>query len=288
MPILELERISFKYGEKRVLQDVTFSVEKGEFFGILGPNGSGKSTLLNLIDGIRLPCEGEIRLKGIAPGKMQRKSLARLVAVVPQEASWIFPLTVEEVVLMGRTPHMGRLAFESERDFAVARSAMEATDLLPFAARLMENLSGGERQRVLIARALAQGPEVILLDEPTASLDIAHQIHTFNLIRSLSHSAGLTVIAVTHDMNLAALYCDRIALLKEGRLHSLGCPGEVITESHIKEVYGVDVVVDHHPLTGLPRVTLLGSHSPSQESRWESGAAPQLLAERNPREATGS
>jgi iron complex transport system ATP-binding protein len=251
-------------------------VEKGEFFGILGPNGSGKSTLLNLIDGIRLPCEGEIRLNGIAPGKMQRRDVARLVAVVPQEASWIFPLTVEEVVLMGRTPHMGRLAFESERDLAVARSAMEATDVLCLASRLMETLSGGERQRVLIARALAQEPEVILLDEPTTSLDIAHQIRAFDLIRSLSLSAGLTVVAVTHDMNLAALYCDRIALLEEGRLHSLGCPAKVITESHIKEVYRVNVVVDHHPLTGLPRVSLLGSHSPGQGSRWESGAAPQL------------
>ena len=276
MPILELERIGFQYGEKRVLQNITLTVARGEFFGILGPNGSGKSTLLNLIDGIRLPCEGEIRLKGIAPGRMRRKDMARLVAVVPQEASWVFPLTVEEIVLMGRTPHLGRLAFESERDLAVARSAMEATDLLPLASRLMETLSGGERQRVLIARALAQEPEVILLDEPTASLDIAHQIRTFDLIRSLSRSAGLAVVSVTHDMNLAALYCDRIALLEEGRLRSLGCPGEVITESNIREVYGVDVVVDHHPLTGLPRVSLLGSHSPGQESRWESGAAPQL------------
>ena len=276
MPILELERISFKYGEKRVLQDVTLTVAKGEFFGILGPNGSGKSTLLNLIDGIRLPCEGEIRLKGIAPGKMQRRDVARLVAVVPQEASWVFPLTVEEVVLMGRTPHIGRLAFESERDLAVARSAMEATDILPFAARLMEALSVGERQRVLIARALAQEPEIILLDEPTSSLDIAHQIRTFDLIRSLSRSAGLTVVSVTHDMNLASLYCHRIALLEEGRLHSLGRPGEVLNESNISEVYRVNVVVDHHPLTGLPRVSLLGSHSPGQGSRWESGAAPQL------------
>jgi len=276
MPILELERIGFQYGDKRVLQDVTLTVEKGEFFGILGPNGSGKSTLLDLIDGILLPCEGEIRLKGIPPGKMPRKDVARLVAVVPQEASWVFPMTVEEVVLMGRTPHLGRLAFESKRDLAVARSAMDVTDLLPFASRLMENLSGGERQRVLIARALAQEPEVILLDEPTASLDIAHQIRTFDLIRSLSRSTGLTVVSVTHDVNLTALYCDRIALLEEGRLQALGCPGEVITESHIKEVYGVNVVVDHHPLTGLPRVSLLGGHSPGQESRWESGAAPQL------------
>ena len=275
-PIFELEKIGFKYGEKRVLQEVTLTVAKGEFFGILGPNGSGKSTLLNLIDGIGMPCEGRIRLKGIPPATMKRMALARLVAVVPQEASWIFPLTVEEVVLMGRTPHMGPLAFESKKDLAMARSAMEATDLLPFASRLMESLSGGERQRVLIARALAQEPEVILLDEPTSSLDIAHQIRTFDLIRSFSRSAGLTVVAVTHDMNLAALYCDRIALLKEGCLHSLGRPGEVITESSIREVFGVNVVVDRHPLTGLPRVTLLGSHSPNQESRCESGAAPQL------------
>lgn len=275
-PILELQQIGFKYGDKRVLQDVTLSVEKGEFFGILGPNGAGKSTLLNLIDGIRWPCEGDIRLKGRSPGAMKRMEVARLVAVVPQGASWVFPLTVEEVVLMGRTPHIGRLAFESKKDLAVARSAMEATDILPLASRHMDTLSGGERQKVLIARALAQEPEVILLDEPTSSLDIAHQIRTFDLIRSLSRGAGLTVVSVTHDMNLAALYCDRIALLWEGRIHCLGRPREVITESHIRKVYGVNVMVDHQPLTGLPRVSLLGSHSPSRGSRCESGAAPQL------------
>ncbi len=276
MPILELEQIGFKYGDKRVLQNVTLAVEQGEFFGLLGPNGSGKSTLLNLIDGIRLPSEGEIRLKGIDPGTMKRKDLARMVAVVPQEASWVFPLTVEEVVLMGRSPHMDRFAFESERDFAVARSAMRATDLLPFSARLMETLSGGERQRVWIARALAQEPEIILLDEPTSSLDLAHLIGTFDLFRALSANGGLTVVAVTHDINLASLYCDRIALLEEGRLHALGRPGEVITEENIREVFGVNVVVDRHPLTALPRVSLLGGRSPGQGSRCKSGAAPQL------------
>jgi iron complex transport system ATP-binding protein len=207
---------------------------------------------------------------------MRRKDVARLVAVVPQESSWIFPMTAEEVVLMGRAPHMGRLAFESQRDLAVARSAMEATNVLFLARRLMETLSGGERQRVLIARALTQEPEVILLDEPTSSLDVAHQIRTFDLIRSLSREAGLTVVSVTHDMNLASLYCDRIALLRTGRLHSLGRPGEVLTESNLGEVYGVNVLIDRHPLTGLPRVSLLGSHSLPHGSRWESGAAPQL------------
>lgn len=276
MPVLQVEQVDFAYSDKRVLEGVTLTVEKGEFFGVLGPNGSGKSTLLNLISGIRLPLEGTIRLKGVAPGRMKRRELARLVAVVPQGTSWMFPLTVQEVVLMGRTPHIGRLAFESERDLAVVRSAMEATDILPLASRLMDTLSGGERQKVLIARALAQEPEVILLDEPTSSLDIAHQIRTFDLIRSLSRSAGLTVLSVTHDMNLAALYCDRIALLREGRIHCLGRPSEVITEAHIMDVYGVNVAVDCQPLTGLPRVSLLGSHSPGQESRYQAGAAPQL------------
>jgi iron complex transport system ATP-binding protein len=171
---------------------------------------------------------------------------------------------------------MDRFAFESERDFAVARSAMEATDLLPFSARLMETLSGGERQRVWIARALAQEPEIILLDEPTSSLDLAHQVGTFDLIRALSENAGLTVVSVTHDINLASLYCNRIALLEQGRLHALGRPEEVLTGSNIREVYGVNVVVDRHPLTGLPRISLLGSRPPGQGSRCESGAAPQL------------
>jgi iron complex transport system ATP-binding protein len=276
MSLLELEGVGFRYGGRWVLKEVSLAAEKGEFLGILGPNGSGKTTLLNLIDGLLLPCEGEIRLRGAAPGAMKRRDLARLVAVVPQQASWEFPLTAEEIVLMGRSPHLGRLRFESERDLAVARSAMEATEVLPFASRLMQTLSGGERQRVLIARALAQEPEVILLDEPTASLDIAHRVRTFELVRSLSRSAGMTVVSVTHDVNLAALCCDRIALLEEGRLRALGPPGEVVTESHIREVYKVDVVVDRHPLTGLPRVSLLGGHSPNHESRWESGAAPQL------------
>lgn len=276
MPIIELENAGFRYGDISVLHGVALTVEKGEFFGLLGPNGSGKSTLLNLIDGIQLPCDGEVRLKGVAPGRMKRKELARLVAVVPQDASCIFPLTVEEVVLMGRSPHMGRFAFESRRDFDVVHSAMAAADLLPFAGRLMETLSGGERQRVWISRALAQEPEIILLDEPTSSLDLAHQCSTFDLFRALSSNTGLTVVAVTHDINLASLYCDRIALLEQGRLHALGRPEEVLTESNIREVYGVNVVVDRHPLTELPRVSLIGGHSPGQGNRCNSGAAPQL------------
>jgi iron complex transport system ATP-binding protein len=258
------------------LRDINLKVKKGEFWGILGPNGSGKTTLVNLIDGLIPPREGLIKIGGSAVGDMKRRELARLMAVVPQDASLVFPLTVEEVVLMGRTPHLGKFEFESKKDLDIARFAMEATDVLPLSSRLMQSLSGGERQRVLIARALAQQPEVLLLDEPTSSLDIAHQISVFDMIRSFGGSAGLTVLAATHDMNLASLYCDRIALLHHGNFYSQGTPAEALTEESIRKVYGVNVVVDHHPLTGLPRISLLGRHSSERGSRWKAGAAPHL------------
>jgi len=276
MEILGIEGVSFQYGEKRVLRDINLKVRKGEFWGILGPNGSGKTTLMNLIDGMIPPREGVIKIGGKPVGAIKRKELARLIAVVPQDASLVFPLTVEEVVLMGRTPHLGRFEFEAKNDLDIARVAMEATDILPLAARLMQSLSGGERQRVLIARALAQQPQVLLLDEPTSSLDIAHQISAFDMLRSLVENAGLTVLAATHDMNLASLYCDRIALLHKGNFYSQGTPEEALTEKSIKEVYGVNVVVDRHPITGLPRISLIGGHSSRRGSRWEAGAAPHL------------
>ena len=276
MEILGIEGVSFQYGENWILRDINLKVRKGEFWGILGPNGAGKTTLMNLIDGIIPPREGVIKIGGKSVFEMKRKELAKLIAVVPQDASLVFPLTVEEVVLMGRTPHLGKFEFESGNDLEVARLAMEATDILPLAARLIQSLSGGERQRVLLARALAQQPEVLLLDEPTSSLDIAHQLSAFEMIRSLSGSAGLTVLAATHDMNLASLYCDRIALLHKGNFYSQGTPEEALTEKGIKDVYGVNVAVDRHPLTGLPRISLLGGHSSERGSRWKAGAAPHL------------
>ncbi len=276
MEILKIEGVSFRYDAEWILKDISLTIGRGELWGILGPNGSGKTTLLNLIDGIISPQKGAIKVEGIAVGKIQRRNLAKLIAVVPQETAWIFPLTVEEVVLMGRTPHLGRCEFESKQDFDVARSAMEATDVLGFSSRLIQSLSGGERQRVLIARALAQQPKMLLLDEPTSSLDIAHQIRIFELLRRLSEESGLTVLAATHDMNLASLYCNRIALLHKGDFYSNGTPEEALTQKSIRDVYGVDTVVDRHPLTGLPRISLLGGHSPKRGSRWKSGAAPHL------------
>jgi iron complex transport system ATP-binding protein len=187
-----------------------------------------------------------------------------------------FPFTVQEIVLTGRAPHLGKLRFEGEKDFRIAEQAMKATDTLLLMNRNMNALSGGERQRVLIARALAQEPQIMLLDEPTALLDIRHQMDFFDLIKKLNKDQALTVIAVTHDINLASNYCDRIILLKSGHVYRMGPPHDVIMESHIRDVYEANVTVDQNPVTGKPRVTVLSSYLSDGGSRLESGAAPQL------------
>jgi len=276
MSIIKLERIGFRYNGDWVLKNISCEVKKGEFIGILGPNGSGKTTLLNVIDGILVPQEGEIWINGISCNKLKRRDLAKIIAVVPQESLMIFPFTVKEIVLMGRAPHLGTWRFEGDTDFRIAHQAMEMTDILSLMNRSMNALSAGERQRVLIARALAQQPQIMLLDEPTSFLDIRHQIEFFDLIKALNKNTALTVIGVTHDINLASLYCDRIMLLREGHIHCLGSPEEVIAESYIKEVYETNVTVDRNPLTGQPRVTLLSSYPSEGGNRFNSGAAPQL------------
>jgi len=259
MTILRLDTLGFKSAEDWTLKDISFDVRTGEFMGVLGPNGSGKTTLLRLIDGILRPREGGLWIDGKAAADMKRAALARLVAVVPQDSQMVFPFTVQEIVLMGRTPHLSQWRFEGEKDFQIAREAMEMPAPWSLAARKMNSLSGGERQRVLIARALAQQPRILLLDEPTAFLDIRHQIDFFDLIRRLNREQALTVLAVTHDINLASLYCDRIILLNEGRVHCMGEPAQVITASNVQDVYRTPVSVDRNPATGLPMVTPLSS-----------------------------
>ncbi len=276
MTIIKLSDIGFKYSEDWVLRHVSFEMKKGEFLGIIGPNGSGKTTLLKTIDGIFIPQEGEIRIDGVPGRQLSRMDLARRIAVVPQDTQLIFPFTVEEVVLMGRAPHLGKLRFEGEKDFRIVEQAMKATDTYSLRRRGINALSGGERQSVLIARALAQEPRIMLLDEPTALLDIRHQVAFFDLIKTLNRDRSLTVIAVTHDINLASDYCDRIVLLKSGQIYAQGAPREVIVEKNINEVYGTNVLVDQNPVTGKPRVTLLSSHPSDGGSRSEAGAAPQL------------
>ena len=257
MPLLNVRDVSFKYREAWGIQNVSFTVAQGDFVGIIGPNGSGKTTLLRIIDGILLPQQGVVLLQGADVAKLRRETLASSVAVVPQYTALAFPFSVEEVVLMGRAPHLGRWRFEGEEDRRIARTAMAITDTLALAARDMESLSGGERQRVLIARALAQEPLLLLLDEPTAFLDIRHQVDFFNRIRMLNCEKGLTVVAITHDINLAAHYCERIIMLKDGCIAAAGPAGEVITEESIRATYETEVLVDRHPRTGSPRITLL-------------------------------
>jgi len=258
-PAIHARSIVCGYDGREVLHGLDVEICLGEFVGVLGPNGSGKSTLLRAITGVLPLSAGEVDLFGGPVSRANRREIARRVGVVPQAALIPFEFTVREVVAMGRTPHIARLHGESEADRAAIEAALERTDTSGLAERLMSELSGGESQRVTIARALAQEPELLLLDEPTAFLDLNHQIEVFELLRRLNRDDGLTVVSVSHDLNLAALYCDRIILLRDGRIVDEGTPGAVLTVDRIAEVYGAEVLVDEATPSGRPRVTLLRS-----------------------------
>jgi iron complex transport system ATP-binding protein len=260
--MIEVNSISFRYHEEWVLQEVSFRVEKGEFVGVIGPNGSGKTTLLKILYRLLAPQKGKVLFELVSMKKMDRRDIAKRIAVVAQETQLLFPFSVVETVLMGRSPYLGHLMFESEKDLEIARKAMEWTKVLPFSDRPVEELSGGERKRVFIARALAQEPEVILLDEPTANLDIQHQIDFLDLILTLNRERGLTIVMASHDMNIASEFCDRLILLQGGRIFQTGTPEEVMTKENIESVYGCEVWIDQHPISGMPRISLLkkGDH----------------------------
>ena len=255
--MIEVHSVSFRYHEDWVLQDVSFRVEKGEFVGVIGPNGSGKTTLLKTLYRFLSPQKGEILFELVPMKKMDRTDIAKRIAVVAQETHLLFPFSVLETVLMGRSPHLGHLMFESEKDVEITKKAMEWTKMLPFSERSMDELSGGERKRVFIARALAQEPEVILLDEPTANLDIHHQMDFLDLILTLNRERGLTIVMASHDMNIASEFCDRLILLQGGGVYKIGTPDEVITQENIEKVYGCEVWIDQNPFSGMPRISLL-------------------------------
>jgi iron complex transport system ATP-binding protein len=260
--MIEVNSISFRYHEDWVLEDISFQVERGEFVGIIGPNGSGKTTLLKILYRLLSPQKGEILFELTPMKKMSRTDIGKRIAVVAQETHILFPFNVLEMVLMGRSPYLGPLMFESEKDVEIAKKAMEWTKIRPFSERPMDELSGGERKRVFIARALAQEPEVILLDEPTTNLDIHHQVDFLDLIITLNRERGLTIVMASHDMNIASEFCDRLILLQKGRIYKIGTPEEVITQENIEQVYGCEVWVDQNPISGMPRISLLkkGSH----------------------------
>lgn len=265
--ILAVAEVSFRYSLSRsgrpwTIERVSFDVAPGEVLGIVGPNGSGKSSLLKLSAGLLRPESGIIRLAGQAIGELSALAIAKTLAFVPQEQAHEFPFTVAETVLMGRFPHrqagwwsMGMEA-EREEDLSAAHRAMVEADVVELADRLVSDLSGGERQRVMIARALAQEPRILLLDEPTAFLDLSHQIEICALIQRLVNERSRTVVLVSHDLNVASLLCDRLLMVKDGRIYAHGTPAETIRPDVLRAVYGCDVVVDPHPQTGAPRVTL--------------------------------
>ncbi len=254
--LMAIENISFNYEESPILQDVTLTIRSGEVLGIIGPNGSGKTTLLRLLTGILHPRQGRILLEGKDLKQWKRKELTTRIAVVPQDTYIPFTYTVSEIVLMGRTPYLHLLEVESKHDFEIAGQMMQLTDTLEFSDRYFDALSGGEKQRVLIARALVQEPDILLLDEPTAHLDINHQIDILNLVKKLNREKQVAVVLVTHDLNTASLYTDRLMLLSKGQRVALGVPAEVITQDNIRNVYGTEVLIHRHPTSGVPQVIL--------------------------------
>jgi len=258
---VDIKNISYYYGDNPVLKNLSFSVRKGDFFIIIGPNGSGKSTLMNAVSGILHCQEGKVEIFDRSIQSYNRKDLAKTIAFVPQMFPADFPFSVTEMVLMGRSPHLGMLGLEKEEDIKLAKQAMNFTEVKHLAHRKLNQLSGGERQRVFIAKAICQEPQVILLDEPTASLDLAHQVKIMDLMDRLKREKGITIIMVSHDLNLAAMYGDRLLLLNRGQVVSLGLPQEVLTLQRLETTYGCRLLVDESPLGKFPRITLVPQKS---------------------------
>jgi iron complex transport system ATP-binding protein len=255
--MLTAARVSFAYrsGAPPVVNDVSLTIAPGAMVGVLGPNGSGKTTLLKMLSGTLTPSAGEILFDRRPLATWQRRDLARRIALVPQETQAPFDYTVLDIVLMGRFPHLGTFALEGPADLAIARQALTATGTSSFEDRPFATLSGGEKQRVVIASALAQSPELLLLDEPTASLDLGHQLDVQLLLTRLNRDNGVTMVLSTHDLNLAAALCRELILLRAGRVIAQGPTEEVLTPEIVRALYGVDADIRRHPAAGHLTVT---------------------------------
>lgn len=265
--LLAAQNLTFSYNGHAVLREIDLALESGELVALLGPNGSGKTTLLKALCGILSPRAGRVMWDGSNLAALRRRDIARRIALVPQELNVPFAFTVREMVLLGRTPHVRPWLGESARDREAIDHALELTETHIFAQRIFGELSGGERQRVVIAMALAQEPQVLLLDEPTVHLDINHQIEVLELIHKLNRERGLTVLATMHDLNLASLYFDRLILVREGKIVIEGSPRDVLSRERVQSVFGAQVLVQAHPTCeNIPQVVLLptnghGNHS---------------------------
>ncbi|MDP6712711.1 MAG: ABC transporter ATP-binding protein [Nitrospinaceae bacterium] len=246
-PILQIRDTSFSYDRETVLHSVSMDIQPGEFVGVIGPNGSGKSTLLKLLGGVLTTGPGKLFFREKDYKDYHRKQMARSITWIPQDHSMAFPFKVSEIVLMGRHPYLSAFTFEGDEDIEIARNAMERTQVLQFAQRGFNEISGGEKQRVVIAGAITQEPEVMILDEPTSALDIKYQIQILNILQQLNKDEQVTVVLAMHDLHLASKFCDRLVLLDQGKIFQDGRPEDVLKKENIEEVYGVKVhlIKDH-------------------------------------------
>ena len=253
--ILDIKNISLNFRDKSILSDVSFSVSAGDFFVVIGPNGAGKTSLLKVLAGLQKAQKGMVTIKDKNILNYRRRNLSQIMAIVPQHIEVGFPFTVADTVIMGRSPHLGILGMEGENDFHIAEEAMKFTDVSHLTDRKLFQLSGGELQRVIIARAICQQPEIILLDEPTTALDPAHQLKIMDLMEKFRREHGTTIIMVSHDLNLASMYGDRVLLLKSGRVVKTGDPKSVLNKELLEDSYGCRIQIDESPLGGVARVT---------------------------------
>lgn len=253
--LIDINNITLSYRDKSILSGVSFDVAAGDFFVIIGPNGAGKTSLLKTMAGLQKIQQGSIKIKGREISLYPRKRLSQIMAIVPQQIEVGFPFTVADTVIMGRTPHLGFLGMESPEDFHIADEAMKFTDVAHLSERKLYQLSGGELQRVIIARAICQQPEIILLDEPTTALDPAHQLKIMDLMERLRQQNNTTIIMVSHDLNLASMYGDRLLLLKDGQVIKSGDPQTVLNKTLLEKCYGCRMHVDQNPLGHVARIT---------------------------------
>lgn len=266
---VNIKNLSYSYGTFSVLKNISFDVKKSDFFIIIGPNGSGKTTLMKIIAGIIKSQKKRLEILGNRIETYSRKALARKIAFVPQISAIDFPFTVAELVYMGRSPYLGLLGVEQKKDIEIVREAIAFTEMESLAHRKCDQLSGGERQRAFIARAICQQPRIILLDEPTAALDLAHQVKIMDLMEKLKQDKNITIIMVSHDVNLAAMYADRLLMLNNGKIVNIGTPSEVLTYQSLEKTYGCRLLVDKSPIDKSPRVTLVPQKfiDPDMQSR---------------------
>lgn len=263
--LLRVENLSAGYGGRQVIRRINFSVDKGVFAGIIGPNGAGKSTLTRAISRALTPMGGTVRYNGKDIYRTPLNEIACSIAVVPQDTLIVFEFLVRDIVMLGRIPYLKKFKKETEADLSCVKRAMALTGITHLADKFINELSAGERQRVIIAKALAQEPKLLILDEPTSHLDISHQIEIFDLIKGLSAKEGLTVLAVLHDLNLASEYCDRLFLMNNGEIFKQGPAQEVLDYKVIEEVYKTVVIVKENPISKKPYIFLISGRNRSKK-----------------------